>query len=392
MALRLATAGESHGPAVAGILEGVPAGLALPAEAVDGFLERRQRGHGRGGRMRIERDRVEILAGLRGGRTLGDPLLLVVRNRDATLERLPPVTRPRPGHADLAGMLKMGTRDARDVLERASARSTAALVAAGAVAALLLRECGIEGAGFCLSLGEVVAASVPGNLASLVKARDLSPFLCPDPSVTEAMTFLVDGAKAAGDTVGGVVEVRIDGVPPGLGDFRVAENRLDGRLAAALMRIPAVKGVEIGLGFEAARRPGSLAHDPILPAPRGGFPRRSSNHAGGIEGGLSNGERIVLRAAMKPLSTLREALPSGDAVTGDAATGATERSDVCAVPACSVVAEAAALLEIAAALLEKTGGDTMAEVKRNLAAYLKAARGVFAASRRTSSGRGARGR
>jgi len=392
MALRLSTAGESHGPAVAAVLEGVPAGLPVPAAAVDAFLARRQRGHGRGGRMRIERDRVEILAGLRFGRTLGDPLLLLVRNRDAVLERLPPVTRPRPGHADLAGMLKMGTSDARDVLERASARSTAALVAAGAVASLLLAECGVEVAGFCLSLGEVEAARIPASLAALRRARDGSPFLCPDPSATGAMTALVDGARAAGDTVGGVVEVRADGVPPGLGDFRVAEARLDGRLAAALMRIPAVKGVEIGLGFEAARRPGSEAHDPILPAGRGGLPRRSSNRAGGIEGGMSNGERVVVRAAMKPLSTLRTPLPSVDAVTGDAGTGATERSDVCAVPACSVVAEAAVALELASALLEKTGGDSLAEVKRNLAAYLRAARGVFAPPRRTSSGRAARRR
>ncbi|MCK6479363.1 MAG: chorismate synthase [Planctomycetes bacterium] len=390
--MRLSTAGESHGPAVAAVLEGVPAGLAVPAEAVDAFLALRQRGHGRGGRMRIERDRVEILAGLRGGRTLGNPLVLLVRNRDATLERLPPVTRPRPGHADLAGMLKMGTRDARDVLERASARSTAALAAAGAVASLLLRECGIEAAGYCASLGEVRAAVPDGDVASLRAARDASPFLCPDAGAAAAMTALVDGARAAGDTVGGVVEVRVEGVPPGLGDFRVPEARLDGRLAAALMRIPAVKGVEIGLGFEAARRPGSGAHDPILPARRGGFPRRSSNHAGGVEGGMSNGEPILVRAAMKPLSTLRRPLPSVDAVTGAEGTGATQRSDVCAVPACAIVAEAAVALEVAAALLEKTGGDTMAEVKRNLGAYLRAARRVFAAPRRSSSGGAARRR
>jgi chorismate synthase len=229
-------------------------------------------------------------------------------------------------------------------------------------------------------------------MASLRAARDASPFLCPDHGVTPAMTALVDGAKAAGDTVGGVVEVRVEGVPPGLGDFRVPEARLDGRLAAALMRIPAVKGVEIGLGFEAARRPGSEAHDPILPARRGGFPRRSSNRAGGIEGGMSNGEPILLRAAMKPLATLRRPLASVDSVTGEAGTGATERSDVCAVPACSVVAEAAVALEVAAALLEKTGGDSMAEVARNLRAYLRAARTVFAAPRRTSSGGAARRR
>ena len=393
MALRLVTAGESHGPAVVAILEGIPAGLAVDPGAVDEMLQRRQKGYGRGGRMRIERDRVEILAGLRRGRTLGDPLVLLVRNRDATLERLPPVTRPRPGHADLAGMLKMGTGDARDVLERASARSTAATAAAGAVAALLLRECGVEVAGFCRSLGEVEAASIPEDLAVLRRARDGSPFLCPDPAVAAAMKTLVDRAKQEGDTVGGVVEVWADGVPPGLGDFRTAEARLDGRLAAALMRIPAIKGVEIGLGFEAARRPGSRAHDPILPARRGGFPRREGNRAGGIEGGMTNGERVVVRAAMKPLSTLREALPSVDAATGAAARGSRQRSDVCAVPAASVVAEAVVALELAAALLEKTGGDTLPEVRRNLDGYLAAARRVFApAPRRTSSGRRPRAR
>jgi chorismate synthase len=385
MALRCVTAGESHGPAVVAILEGIPAGLRVDADGVDAVLARRQRGYGRGGRMRIERDRVELLGGLRGGRTLGDPLVLVVRNRDDSLERLAPVTRPRPGHADLAGMLKMQTRDARDVLERASARSTAALAAAGAVAALLLRECGIEVAGFCRSVGTVEAASVPGGIPALRRARDASEFLCPDPSVRGAMKALVDAARAAGDTAGGVVEVWADGVPPGLGDFRTLEGRLDGRLAAALMRIPAIKGVEIGLGFEAARRPGSEAHDPILPAGRGGrFPRREGNRAGGIEGGMTNGERVVVRAAMKPLSTLRRALPSVDAATGKACSGALQRSDVCAVPAASVVAECAVSLEVAAALLEKTGGDTVAEVRRNLAAYVAAAGRVFA--RRTSSG------
>jgi chorismate synthase len=391
MALRWSTAGESHGPAVAALLEGVPAGLRVEAAAVDAVLARRQRGHGRGGRMRIERDRAEVLAGLRGGRTLGDPILIVVRNADASLERLPPVTRPRPGHADLAGMLKMQTGDARDVLERASARSTAALAAAGAVAILLLRECGVEVAGFCRSVGPAEALRVPEGLAALRRARERSDFLCPDRSADGAMRAVVDAARAAGDTAGGVVEVRADGVPPGLGDFRVPADRLDGRLAAALMALPAVKGVEIGLGFGAARLPGSAAHDAILPARRGGrFPSRGSNRAGGIEGGMSNGERLVVRAAMKPLSSLRDGLPSVDARTGAAAPGARQRTDTCAVPALSVVAECAVALVLAEALLAKTGGDTVAEVRRNLDAYLRAASAVF--PRRTSSGprRGAR--
>jgi len=387
MTLRLSTAGESHGPATAAVLEGIPAGVRLDPAEVDALLARRQRGHGRGARMRIERDRVEILGGIRGGRTLGSPLLLVVRNRDASLERLPPVTRPRPGHADLAGMLKMGTRDARDVLERASARSTAAQVAAGAVAQALLRECGVEVAGFCLSVGGVEAATLPEGIPGLRAARDANAFLCPDPGVEAAMRSLVDRARAAGDTVGGLVEVWAEGVPPGLGDFRVAGDRLDGRLAAAVMRIPAMKGVEIGDGFALARVPGSGAHDAILPAARGrGLPRRGSNRAGGVEGGMSNGERIVVRAAMKPLSSLREGLPSVDAVTGEVGPGARQRSDTCAVPAASVVAEAAVALELAAALLEKTGGDTLAEVRRNLEAHLAAARRVFAAPPRTSLG------
>jgi chorismate synthase len=344
--------------------------------------------------MRIERDRAEILGGLRGGRTLGDPLVLVVRNRDASLERLPPVRRPRPGHADLAGMLKMQTRDARDVLERASARSTAALCAAGAAAEVLLSALGIEVAGFTRSLGTVRAERVPASLARMRARRDGSDFLCPDPGVSAAMRALVDGARLAGDTVGGTVEVWADGVPPGLGDFRTAEGRLDGRLAAAVMRIPAIKGVEIGDGFALAAEPGSRAHDPILPpARRGGLPRRSGNRAGGIEGGMTNGARLVVRAAMKPLSSLREALPSVDALTGAAVRGSRQRSDVCAVPAASVVAECAVALELAAALLEKTGGDTLEEVRRNLRAYLRAAGRVFRArpGGSSSKGRGGRG-
>ena len=376
--LRLTTAGESHGPAVAAVLEGVPAGLPLDAAAIDAMLARRQRGHGRGARMKIERDRVEVLGGIRGGRTLGSPLLLVVRNRDASLERLPPVTRPRPGHADLAGMLKMATPDARAVLERASARSTAALVAAGAVAEALLSACGVEVAGFCVSVGGAEASAIPARIPALRAARDRSDFLCPDPDADAPMRAIVDAARAAGDTVGGVVEVWADGVPPGLGDFRVASARLDGRLAAAMLRIPALKGVEIGDGFALARAPGSAAHDGILPPVRGGLPRRSSNRAGGIEGGMTNGERVVVRGAMKPLSSLRDGLPSVDSRTGRPSRGARQRTDTCAVPAASVVAEAAVALELAAALLEKTGGDTLDEVRRNLDGYLAAARRVFA--------------
>ncbi len=386
MTLRLTTAGESHGPALLAILEGLPAGLAVDAAAVDAALARRQRGYGRGGRMRIESDAVEILAGLRGGRTLGSPLALMVRNRDATLERLPPVTRPRPGHADLAGMLKLGTVDARDVLERASARSTAATTAAGAVAALLLGEAGMRVLGFCRSVGHVEAGTVPDDPDALAAARDGSDFLCPDPAADGPMRAAVDGAREAGDTLGGIVEVRAVGVPAGLGDFRTAAARLDGRLAQALMALPAVKGVEIGLGFAAAAVRGSAAHDPILPAgPGGGVPRREGNRAGGIEGGVTNGGPVVVRIAMKPLSSLRNPLPSVDALTGEAAPAATQRSDVCAVPALSVIAEAAVALVLADALLEKTGGDTLAEVLARLDAHRAAAARLFPAPGGTSS-------
>ncbi|MHC4923450.1 MAG: chorismate synthase [Planctomycetota bacterium] len=375
--IRLTTAGESHGRALVAILEGVPAGLALSPEHVDPMLARRQKGYGRGGRMRIESDCVDILTGMRGGVTLGSPLSLVIHNNDATLERLPPVTRPRPGHADLAGMLKMNTKDARDILERTSARSTAVLVAAGAVTARFLGEFGITVDGFCRSIGGVEAKSIPDERSALLESRDGSDFFCPDAAVADAMREAVDVAKADGDTLGGLVEVRADGVPPGLGHFRSPDEKIDGRLAVALMGIPAMKAVEIGDGFRVAGVRGSEAHDAILPSAGGGVPQRGTNRAGGVEGGMTNGQRVVVRAAMKPLSSLRESLPSVDAETGAADVGARQRSDVCAVPAASVVAEAAVALVLAEALLEKTGGDTMDEVRRNLEAYRAAADGLF---------------
>ena len=366
--LELTTAGESHGKALVAILTGVPSGLALDIAYVDAFLARRQLGYGRGGRMKIETDRAEVLSGVRHGRTIGSPIAIRVANRDDSIDRLPVVTRPRPGHADLPGMLKYATPDARDVLERASARETAARTAGGAVAALLLRDLGFRVAGFLRSLGPVAAAAVPDDLDELVRRRDASPFLCPDDSVTAAMTAEVDAARDAGDTLGGVVEVRACGLPPGLGGYDTAERRLDGRLAAALMRVHAIKGVEIGMGFESARLRGSLVHDEILPDGAGGV-RRSRNNAGGIEGGMTNGEDVAVRAAMKPLSTLRRALRSVDTATGEAVLATVERSDVCAAPAASVVAEAVVALVLADALLEKTGGDSLSEVRRNLDGY-----------------------
>ena len=369
--LELTTAGESHGPALVAVLVGVPAGLDLDVARVDATLARRQRGYGRGARMAIESDRVEVLSGLRRGRTLGSPIALRIANRDASIDELPPVTRPRPGHADLAGMLKYGTRDARDVLERASARETAARVAGGAVASQVLEALGVRVVGYLRSLGPVDAGDVPCDLDEVVSRRDASPFLCPDAATTAAMTAAVDAAREAGDTLGGVVEVVARGMPPGVGGFALPEHRLDGRLGAALLRIQAMKAVEIGLGLAAARLRGSEVHDGILPdAARG--TRRATNRAGGIEGGLTTGEDVVVRAAMKPLSTLRRALASVDAVTGEAVAATVERSDVCAAPAASVVAEAAVALVLADALLEKSGGDSMEEVLRNVGAYRRA--------------------
>jgi chorismate synthase len=337
MTLELLTAGESHGPALVGILNGLPAGLMLDRDAIEQDLRRRQEGYGRSPRQRIERDEIEILAGLRHGRTLGSPLAFVIQNRDHAnwewgMSPWPPegeprgkgveaVTVPRPGHADLAGALKFGLADARDALERASARQTAATVAAGAVAKALLAQIEIEVTGAMLEEGDVEAA------------------------------------RADRDTVGGIVEVRAQGVPPGLGSYASCDERLDSRLAAALMGIQAVKGVEIGGGFVLARRRGSETHDEILRDERG--VHRETNRAGGIEGGLSNGEEIVARAAMKPLPTLMRPLRSVDLGTGEPGEALVERSDVSAVEALAVVAEATVAFELARAAREKFGGDSL---------------------------------
>ncbi|HET9323112.1 MAG TPA: chorismate synthase [Gaiellaceae bacterium] len=343
--LRLLTAGESHGPALVGILAGLPAGLTLERDAIDADLARRQQGYGRSPRQRIEQDRVEVLAGLRHGRTLGTPIALVIGNRDHEnwawgMSPWPPdsepegkgttpVTLPRPGHADLAGALKYGHDDVRDTLERASARQTAMTVAAGAVCKALLREIGIE------------------VTSSVVETGD------------------VDAARAERDTVGGVVEVRAVGSPPGLGSYATKDERLDARLAAALMGIQAVKGVEIGEGFALAGLRGSEAHDEILPGLR-----RETNRAGGIEGGVSNGEEIVVRAAMKPLPTLMRPLRSVDLRTGEAGEALVERSDVSAVEALAVVAEAALAFELARVAREKFGGDSLGDFRAAHRSYL----------------------
>jgi chorismate synthase len=351
--LTLTTAGESHGPALVGIVTGLPAGLVLDRDAIDGDLARRQQGYGRSPRQQLEQDTVEVLAGLRHGRTLGTPLALVVRNRDhknwewgmspwppegeAAGKGSKPVTLPRPGHADLAGALKYGLADARDALERASARQTAVAVAAGAVVKALLAEIGID------VLGRVV---------------------------TKALEQRIDEARAERDTVGGVVEVRAHGVPPGLGSYASKDERLDSRLAAALMGIQAVKGVEIGAGFELAERRGSEAHDEIY-ARDDRTLYRETNSAGGIEGGVSNGEPIVVRAAMKPLPTLMRPLRSVDLESGEAGEALVERSDVAAVEALAVVAEAAVAFELARAAREKFGGDSLGDFVAAWRAYLE---------------------
>jgi chorismate synthase len=357
--LALATAGESHGPALVAIVTGVPAGLVLDREAIDADLRRRQEGYGRSPRQRIEEDRVEVLAGLRHGRTLGTPLALVVRNEDHrnwawAMSPWPPegepggkgreaVTLPRPGHADLAGALKYGLADVRDALERASARHTAAIVAAGAVAKALLGQIGV---------------AVEGRAVEVGGATD-------EPSMRAA----VDSARADRDTLGGVVEVRARGVPPGLGSYATKEERLDGRLAWALMATQAVKGVEIGDGFALAGERGSAAHDEIHRDDAGYF--RETNRAGGIEAGVSNGQEIVVRAAMKPLPTLMRPLRSADLETGEPADALVERSDVAAVEALAVVAEASVAFELARAAREKFGGDSLEDFVAAHRAYLE---------------------
>lgn len=386
--LRFLTAGESHGKALVAIIEGIPAGLPLSAGVVDRDLARRMQGYGRGARMKIEQDRVEWLSGVRAGETLGSPIALQVINRDwdnwrdvmaaegePGEERRRRVARPRPGHADLVGVLKYDRNDARDILERASARETTVRVACGAVARRFLDELGIAIGSHVVSLGGIRVGDVRPDAAQLNELSDSSPVRVIDRSVEAQMIELIDAARKSGDTLGGEVEVIASGVPVGLGSHVHWDRKLDGRLAAMLMSIPAVKGVEIGLGFEAARRPGSAVHDPIVADEenhRGaGFTRRGNN-AGGLEGGMTTGEPLVVRIAMKPISTLMSPLPTVHLDTGEVANAQSERSDVTAVPAIGVIAEAVVALVLADAMLEKFGGDSLAEVRRNLESYLEA--------------------
>jgi chorismate synthase len=386
--LRFVTAGESHGPALVSILEGMPAGLPLLAEHVDAQLSRRQQGYGRGRRMQIEQDTVEFLSGVRAGETIGSPIAMLIRNRDwknwqeimdpapragdpAPRKRV--VTRPRPGHADLTGMLKYDRDDARDILERASARETTARVAAGAICRRLLDELGIRIGSHVVHLGGIDAQRPAAMPADLNAAVDGSPLRTLDPDAERQMITRIDQAKRDGNTLGGVCEVICDGVPVGLGSHISWDRKLDGRLAAALMSIPAVKGVEIGLGFEGARRPGSEVHDEIDLAPGrplAGHVQRRTNRAGGLEGGITTGEPLVLRVAMKPISTLMRPLETIDVATRGPAQAVAERSDVTAVPAMGVIAEAMVAFVVAQAALEKFGGDSLKELKRNYDGYV----------------------
>lgn len=385
--LRWLTAGESHGPGLVAVLEGVPAGVAVTTAEVVRELARRRLGYGRGARMSFEQDEVEVLGGLRHGVTLGSPVAIRIGNTEwpkwqavmatdpvdpeqlAGLARNAPLTRPRPGHADLAGMQKYGFPDARPVLERASARETAARVAVGTVAKALLRQgLGIEILSHVVALGSVAAK--PGVLPQPGDADriDADPVRCLDPDASARMVAEVDAAKRDADTLGGVVEVLAHRVPPGLGSHVQWDRKLDGRLAAALMSIPAVKGAEIGDAFRQARSRGSVAHDEIVSTPNG--VRRATDQAGGLEGGMTTGEPVRVRAAMKPISSLTRPLATVDVATGEPATAINQRSDVCAVPAAAVVAETMVALVLADAALEKLGGDSLAELRRNLTGYL----------------------
>ncbi|WP_287417867.1 chorismate synthase [Oceanithermus sp.] len=383
MNLRFLSAGESHGPQLTAVVDGLPAGMPLSVEDVDPWLAKRQQGYGRGRRMAIERDRVVFASGVRAGRTTGAPLTLVIENRDwknwqEIMDPAPggeprrrALTAPRPGHADLSGGIKYGHRDLRDVLERASARETAMRVAVGAVAHKLLELLGVESLAHVPMLGGV-ASRVPfaWDLRGRIEASRLR---MTDPEAEEEAVRRIDAAKAAGDTLGGLLEVRYRGLVPGLGSYVQYDRKLDGRIAQMAMSIPAVKGVEIGEGFAAAALPGSEVHDAIHRSEERGW-YRTTNRAGGLEAGMTTGEELVVRAALKPIATLMKPLPTVDVVTHETADAARERSDVTAVPAASVILEAVVAIVLADTYLEKFGGDTFEEVRERVGAYRERAR------------------
>jgi chorismate synthase len=383
MHFKFTTAGESHGKALVAIVEGIPAGLEIDIAAIDRELWRRQQGHGRGGRMKIESDKVEILSGVRHGKTLGSPIALSIENKDfehwqdvmSVTEPATPVanprtlTRPRPGHADLAGGQKTGARDLRDILERASARETAARVACGAIAQQLLGAFGIEVRSHVIKLGHVQVVPLWRSWEDIANIPDDSPLRCSDELAQKQMVQLIDDAKKVGDTLGGTFEVVARGVPPGLGAHTSWEDKLDGRIARAIMSIHAVKAVEIGTGVANAGKPGSEVQDEI--SHDGRSFTRSTNRAGGLEGGITNGEEIRVRGYMKPLSTLRKTLRSVDIETKEPSDAAFERSDITAVPAAGVVGEAMLAVVLANEMREKFGGDSLDEMRRNFGSYVE---------------------
>ncbi|MED0949222.1 chorismate synthase [Bacillus mobilis] len=389
--MRYITAGESHGPQLTTIIEGVPAGLPLVADDINEELARRQKGYGRGRRMQIETDQVQIVSGVRHGETLGSPIALVVENRDFAhwtkimgaeplteqeeKEMKRKVTKPRPGHADLNGAIKYGHRDMRNVLERSSARETTVRVAAGAVAKKVLAELGITVAGHVIEIGGVQAKEITyRSIEELKNITEASPVRCLDEDAGNQMMKAIDDAKANGDSIGGIVEVIVEGMPIGVGSYVHYDRKLDAKLAAAIMSINAFKGVEIGIGFEAAHRPGSEVHDEILWNEEHGYTRRTNN-AGGLEGGMTTGMPIVVRGVMKPIPTLYKPLQSVDIDTKEPFTASIERSDSCAVPAASVVAEAVVAWELATALIEQFGLDRMDLIRENIEKHNEYARG-----------------
>jgi len=381
--LRYLTAGETHGPQLTAIIEGLPSNMPFSFEFVNEQLQRRQKGYGRGRRMQIEQDRVQVVGGVRHGRTTGAPVALVIENKDwknwSTVMSVEPVEgddkekrrvhRPRPGHADLNGGLKYNMRDLRNVLERSSARETAARVACGAVARMLLSEFGIKVAGQVIRIGDVEAKRLDLPLDELVRITEESPVRVADKEAEAKMIELIDRIKAEGDSIGGVVECIVEGVPPGLGSHVQWDRKLDGRIARAVVSINAFKGVEFGIGFEMGRIPGSQVHDEILYSPEKGF-YRATNRLGGIEGGMTSGMPIVVRGVMKPIPTLYKPLRSVDIDTKEPFTAQVERSDACAVPAASVVMENVVAWEIAVAFMEKFGGDSIEEIRANYENYL----------------------
>ena len=368
--LRFLTSGESHGPALVAILEGLPSGVPMDLDRLNGEMRRRQLGYGRGPRMQLETDTVELLAGIRRGKTLGSPIALLIKNKDASIDRLPVVTQPRPGHADLVGAMKYDHPDIRNVLERASARETAARVSVGALCKQLLSPLGIELASHVVSLGDIRAKSAKVSVAILRARAEATPLRCLDSQASRRMMRAIDRCVKAGDTLGGIFEVIAEGVPPGLGSFAHYDRRMDAIFGRAILSIHAVKAVEIGDGVLAASQPGSQVQDEIFYSRSRGF-YRSSNRAGGFEGGMTTGQPIVVRGFLKPLSTLRQPLRSVDILTKRPVMASVERSDVTTVPAAGVIGEAMIAFELAKAMLEKFGGDSLREVIRNYQGYLK---------------------